>query len=228
MAETKYYSDIKHGFTTLIQDELAAHKHYRPFLTTVTFKFIPLSPSTPSSSYMFFGKDFWKQYGKVYRFIARKLDKNYHKKAYLQPKTYDFLDVTGSRGNPGVTFTETTIPHVHSVYLIHEQTLARFQKLADSGFDMVVNHESNRPFVSSIHAQPITDNLPEVVGYCSKFYDAYYARSLREDSDYELFRQHPLTADERQALKHEREALPFHMLVESMRDMKKRFRSLHA
>ncbi len=85
-----------------------------------------------------------------------------------------------------------------------------------------MEHHSNRDYVNSIHARPITDDLPRVVSYCSKFYDCYQARPIRDD--YPFFSQFPLPEFEREALKHDREALPFQLHVESNRRMKHRFR----
>ena len=63
-------------------------------------------------------------------------------------------------------------------------------------------------FIQTIHAEPIRDNLPKAVSYCSKFYDNLYARQIRDE--YYLYNQFPITDAEKecQALIGAKLALP--------------------
>lgn len=220
MTETKAYQSLKIAYSNNIISELNNSCFTKPYIVTTRFDYIPLSTHS-NQRYRFLTNATWTQYAKTYRFVLSNLINNFQNKTYLHPRTYDFFDVDGTRDNPNASFTENTIPHIHSVYLIHEHTLNRFQTLVDSDFTSVVEHPSNKPFVRSIHAKPITDDLPNVVSYCSKFLDVYQARAIRDE--YPLFNQFPLPQFEIEALKQEREEQPFHMLVQSNREMKKRF-----
>jgi hypothetical protein len=223
------YDALHTAYTEQITNEIKnSAGNYRPFLTTTTFKYIPLSQSSMKQQYCFFTDSTWTQYSKTYRFILSKLTNNYSKKPYLYPRTYDFFDVPGTRTNINAAFTERTIPHIHSIYLVHQDTLNAFQNLIDDKFYSVVSHDSNIDFIASIHAEPITHDLPRAVAYCSKFYDNCYATSMR--TDYDLFRQFPITNEEKQLLAKERENLPFQfipkMLKESNEYMRMRFSNL--
>jgi hypothetical protein len=170
-------------------------------MMTFSFNYIPLTSTSNSIRYKFLTNDAWNQYYKVYKDILSNLNKNYHKKRYIQPLTFDFLDVNGTRDSQCACFTERTIPHIHSIYLVHEETLQRFQRLIDTNFKAVIEHEANR--LNSIESKPITD-LPKAVSYCSKFLDTYQARSLRENANYVFFNQFPMPASEKQVSREER------------------------
>jgi hypothetical protein len=208
-----------------LYQNLVSKSHYRPFLTTTTFKYIPLTTSSMKQQYRFFTDATWTQYSKTYRFILSNLTNNFTKKSYLYPITYDFFDVHKTRETPKAAFTENTIPHIHSIYLVHEQTLTKFQRFVDEDFQSVVNHHSLCDFVQTIHAEPIDKDLPRAVSYCSKFYDNRYARSIRDE--YNLFYQFPITNAEKEQLAKEREDAPFMIIKRLMTDtnalMKQRF-----
>ncbi len=91
-----------------------------------------------------------------------------------------------------------------------------------------MNHHSMYDFIQTIHAEPITTDLPRAVAYCSKFYDNCYAKSLR--TEYDLFRQFPITNEEKEALAIERENLPFKIIPKMMKEsneyMRMRFSNL--
>ena len=214
----------KQSINNLYQN-IISKSHYHPFLTTTTFKYIPLTTSSMKQQYRFFTDATWHQYSKTYRFIISNLTNNFTKKSYLYPITYDFFDVHKTRETPKAAFTENTIPHIHSIYLVHEHTLEKFQTLRKDKFATVVNHPSLCDFVQTIHAEPIKENLPRAVSYCSKFYDNHYARSIRDE--YNLFHQFPITDAEKELLAKEREDAPFMIIKRMMTDtnalMKQRF-----
>lgn len=227
--KTLDYDALCTAYTDQITTEIRnSANQYRPFLTTTTFKYIPLTQSSMKQQYRFFTESTWTQYSKTYRFILSQLTNNFRKKPHLHPRTYDFFDVPGTRININAAFTENTIPHIHSIYLIHRDTLDPFQTLIDEQFYRVVSHDSMCDFIQTIHAEPITSDLPRAVAYCSKFYDNCYAKSMR--SDYDLFRQFPITNEEKELLAKEREHLPFRfipkMLKESNDYMRMRFANL--
>lgn len=214
----------KQSINNLYQN-LIIKSHYRPFLTTTTFKYIPLTTSSMKQQYRFLTDATWHQYSKTYRFIISNLTNNFTKKSYLYPITYDFFDVPNTRHSPKAAFSENTIPHIHSIYLVHEHTLEKFQRFVDEDFQSVVNHKSLCDFVQTIHAEPIDKDLPRAVSYCSKFYDNHYARSIRDE--YNLFHQFPITDAEKELLAKEREDAPFMIIKRLMTDtnalMKQRF-----
>ena len=218
-------SDLTRQYVSKLYRNLIHKSYYRPFLTTTTFKYIPLSASSMKQQYRFFTDATWNQYSKTYRFILSKLTNNYTKKSYLYPITYDFFDVSGTRTNPKAAFTENTIPHIHSIYLVHEHTIDKFNHLIDEEFQSVVNHPSLCDYVQTIDSRPIKDDLPQVVSYCSKFYDNHYARSIRDE--YNLFNQFPITNSEKKLLAKEREDAPFmiinRLMNESNNNMKRKF-----
>jgi len=223
------YDALHTAYTQHIATEIKNSSNTRiPFLTTTRFHRIPLSASSMKQQYRFFTDSTWIQYSKTYHFILTKLTNNSSKKTYLHPLTYDFFDVDNTNKNINAAFTENTIPHIHSIYLIHKDTLSAFQNLIKNEFSVVVNHSRMCDFVQCIHSKEIKHNLPRAVAYCSKFYDNCYARSMR--TEYDLFRQHPITDDEKEALAIERQKLPFHfipkMLKESNEYMRMRFSNL--
>lgn len=208
-----------------LYQNLVSKSYYRPFLTTTTFKFIPLTASSMKQQYRFLTEATWNQYSKTYRFILSQLTNNFTKKSYLYPITYDFFDVPNTRHSPNAAFTENTIPHIHSIYLVHEQTIEKFQRLADEEFQSVVNHHSLCDFIQTIHAEPIKNDLPRAVSYCSKFYDNNYAKSIRDE--YNFFNQFPVTNAEKELLAQDRENAPFMIIKRLINDttalMKQKF-----
>lgn len=221
-------NDTTKQYINNLYQNLVSKSYYRPFLTTTTFKYIPLTTSSMKQQYRFLTDATWHQYSKTYRFIISNLTNNFTKKSYLYPKTYDFFDVPNTRQSPKAAFTENTIPHIHSIYLVHEHTLTKFQKFIDEDFQSVVNHHSQCDFIRTIHAEPIDKDLPRAVSYCSKFLDNYYARNIGKE--YDLLHQFPIIDSEKELLATERENLPFHfvpkILKESNEYMRMRFSNL--
>ena len=199
------YKEITNAYTKQISHEInQSNNTLRPFMMTIRFKHIPLSPSSNFKKYCFFSDATWSQYSKTYRFVLSQLDRHFDKRPHLHPRTYDFFDVDNTSKFINASFTENTIPHIHSIYLIHEKTLPAFNNLIQTEFYKVKSHHSMCNYIQSIDARPILDNLPRAVAYCSKFYDNCYARAMIED--YELHRQLPLTKEEKEELALQRES----------------------
>lgn len=221
--ETKVYSDIKKGYTYTIQSYLNQHPEVKPYLTTFRFNNIPLNHSYCPYQYKFLTNLTWKFYHKVYYHLASTLTNNITKKPYLFPKTFDFLDVDHTGKTKLATFTETTIPHIHSIYLIHDKLLDKFHSHISNQFQSITNHHSLSEHIRTIHAEPITTDLPRAVSYCSKFYDIYQARIIRDKIQYEFYHQHPLGKDDLQTLANERKDRSSQMISSSNEEMRERF-----
>ena len=190
--DSKAYTDLINGYSYFIQSYLNQHPEVKPYLVTFRFKNIPLNYSYCPYQYKFLTNLTWRFYHKVYYHLSSTLTNNITKKPYLFPRTFDFLDVEHTSKSKAVTFTETTIPHIHSIYLFHEKLLSPLDKHIKNEFCSITNHSSFINDIRTIDARPITEDLTHTVSYCSKFYDIYQARWLRDRTEYEFYFQHPL------------------------------------
>jgi len=224
--ETKAYTDIKEGFTYTIQSYLNHHPEVKPYLTTFRFKNIPLNNSYCPYQYKFLTNVTWKFYHKVYYHLSSSLTNNITRKPYLFPVTFDFLDIDHTGKTKLATFTETTIPHIHSIYLIHENLLDKFHFHISNEFQSITKHHCFSDHIRTIDARPITKDLPFAVSYCSKFYDIYQARIIRDKDQSELYHQHPLGTDDLKALATDRKISTSEMITNSNNEMKERFSNL--
>jgi hypothetical protein len=214
------YLTLTKGITHHIQTQLKDKPFYRLFFTTTRLKYVGLPERGLEwkLDYPFFGQSTWATYKKFYKhLVSHLIGNNWAKKGYLHPLTYDFLDVDGTRGNRRAPFTRYTIPHIHSIYLVHQDTIDRWNDLMNQSFKKVTDRSSISPFVESFHAVPIY-NLPGIVAYASKLYDVEQMRPIRDD--YQLYNQHgPIGAAEKEALKEDREQLPFYAEVQANREL---------
>lgn len=89
------------------------------------------------------------------------------KNRYKQPVSIDFLDFPGTRKGNGDTLS---LPHVHSVLLIHPETDERFNQARKTDFGIRNNPDLDRK-VRSLDCQCIETkcDLKSVIGYSSKF-----------------------------------------------------------
>jgi hypothetical protein len=224
--DTYEYIKLKKGYTQRIQTQSKDNTSYKLFFTTTRLKYVGRLEDGKTVSglnglewkmdYPFLGEGTWRTYRKFYTHLVSNLTNHFHKKRHIHPLTYDFLDVDGSRSR-WVTFNRNTIPHLHSIYLVHPGTLERWNDLREQSFKKVTDHKNISPFVESFHAVPIY-NLPGIVAYASKFYDVEQMRRIRDD--YQLYNLHgPITAAEKEALKEERERLPFYAEVQANREL---------
>lgn len=224
--ETKVYTDIKEGYTYTIQSYLNQHPEVKPYLTTFRFNNIPLNHSYCPYQYKFLTNLTWKFYHKVYYHLSSSLTNNLTRKPYLFPKTYDFLDIDHTDKSKSVTFTETTIPHIHSIYLIHDKLLDKFHTHISNGFQSIITRPYFSDHIRTIDARPITENLPHAVSYCSKFYDNYQARIIRDKNQYEFYYQFPLGKHELKMLKSDQKDRTNQMMANSNNELKERFAHL--
>jgi hypothetical protein len=227
------YIRIKNAVVDTIQSNLQDNPSYGLFFTTTRLKYIGrwhyqepekewkvvsgLDGLEWKLDYPFLGEGTWKTYKKCFTYLVSQLDNNWTKKTYLLPLTYDFLDVGGTRETRRPPLDRNTIPHIHSIYLVHSDLLNRWNGLMSKSFKKVTDHPKISDFVDSFHAEPIDDyDLPKIVSYASKFYDVEQMRAKRDD--YQLYYQHgPIGADGKEALKQEREQLPFYAEVQAKR-----------
>lgn len=210
-SETKEYKEFKRAYSNKIKSMIEENICLRPYLVTIRPKFIEvnsLSLDTTQKEYRFFTDATWKEYSRLYRHLISNLTNNYHKKRHLYPLTFDFFDVDKTKSNGSAIFSSNTIPHIHSIYLVHHDTEDRFKMLMNDNFQSIINHHSIKPNFQTMHAEPITDDLDRAVSYASKFYDNTYAKRIRHS--YPLFNQFPpleseliskLSKEERQELK---------------------------
>ncbi len=194
-----------------IYKNLVTRSNYRPYFVTTTFKYIPISATDMKQQYRYFTEYTWTQYSKTYRHLMSNLTNHYDDKPHLQPITYDFFDVPGTRDSRYARFVETTIPHIHSVYLIHKKEVSAFQYHVETEFRLITKHHSLIDYIQTIHAKPINEDIHKVVSYCSKFYDNYYAIKIRDE--YPLFNQFPITDEQKQLLKSDRDNLRYQQIT---------------
>jgi len=200
-------------FINKIFQNLIRYSNYRPYLTTTTFKHIPLSATALKQQYRFFTDSTWQQYSRTYRHLLSNLTNHFNKKPDLQPITFDFFDVHGTRESRYARFTESTIPHIHSIYLIHHSTVEAFEYHIETEFELITKHHSLCDFIRTMHSEPIKEDLPKVVSYCSKFFNNHYIEKYKLMEEYDLFNQFPITEEHKKMLKGNREELRYQQIT---------------
>nr|WP_325249738.1 hypothetical protein [Amylibacter sp.] len=107
---------------------------------------------------------------KLFMKIMGKTVKRYKlpKNRYKQTTSIDFYDFPGTQKGQGNT---VLLPHIHSLLLIHPETVGRFEKARLEEFG-VFNDPELRNKIQSLDFQEIKDreNLLKVIDYSSKFY----------------------------------------------------------
>jgi hypothetical protein len=137
----------------------------------------------------------WYRYDHYYRHLTSRLMRNFSKKPTLHPLTFDFIDMPNTRRSQRLNLHAPSIPHIHSVYLVHEATIERFEALRREAFHSIVHHPSLHA-VQAIDAQPIEQGaLPQVVSYAAKLLNNHEA--IRLAGDCPLFTQYPKARFER-------------------------------
>ena len=181
------YQQLVGAYTDQIQEILCSHHGLAPYFITTSFSDFSTDASNQIKSKI---KFVWKQYDAVYRHLTSRLMRHFTDKRHLHPRTYDFIDLPGTRHSFKINVYEPKTPHLHSVVLIHPDTLGRFQLLATEQFQSIVVHPSLQ-FLVSIHAEEIDlPTLPTVVRYAAKFLENDNAQHLLDD-DTDLFNQFP-------------------------------------
>lgn len=214
--DTEAYKNLTTGLTNHIQHYLHLHPEVRPYMVTFRFSNIPTNNSYCPYQYRFLTNLTWNFYHKVYYHLSSSLTNNITRKPYLFPRTYDFLDIDHTDKSKSVTFTETTIPHIHSIYLVHDDLVKKLEQHIGQQFITITNHKHFVGSTRTIDARPIIDDLPKVVSYCSKFYDIYQARIIRDKNQYDFYNMHPLGKLDLVTLKRARNEYCFGQNVETM------------
>lgn len=223
--DTEAYKNLTTGLTNHIQHYLYLHPEVRPYLTTFRFDNIPTNNSYCPYQYKFLTTLTWNFYHRVYYHLSSSLTNNITRKPNLFPRTYDFLDIDHTDKSKSVTFTETTIPHIHSVYLIHTDLVGRFEEHIDNQFQSITNSNIFAEHIRTIDARKITNDLPFVVSYASKFYDNYQARIIRDKDGYDLYHMFPLGRSELETLKRSHTDKRNELIQSSNVNMRELFRS---
>lgn len=181
------------AYTDRILEELSQRDDLHPYFVTTVFREFQASTELPLRSQIWLAQE---QYDRVYRHIVSALIRNFHKKRYLHPLTYDFLDLPGCRKKDLADASAPRTPHFHSVYLINSQTHARWIELIDENFKHVVRHPKLNSLIS-IHAKPVPPpDLEKVVAYSSKLLEN--RKMLALNNDIPLYNQFPITREEQQ------------------------------
>lgn len=174
---------IATAYSKTIQQRLNENHQLTPFFVTTTFKYIPLDDAmSRRTRYPYLGCATWTVYGRFYRFLMSQLMNNWQTKRHLMPLTYDFMDVPGTRLNKHVAFTETTLPHVHSIYLVHDAVLQKFLELTNSKCMGITSHYIMGELINDVKIKHVTD-VGGAVRYCSKFLENMYLRQIGDDAE---------------------------------------------
>ena len=198
---------------------------YSQFLVTKSFKPLPnkirINKLNHITDHVFSEND------RLYRHITSRLMTNFTRKPSLHPLAFHFFDLPNSQKMKSINFDNPELPHIHSIYLIHQETLSRFQRLAFiDKFQSITKHRNSitnqrtYPSLISIHAveiEDLFDDLPDTVAYAAKLLDHSYSQHLMND-DCCFFTQNPKAAAKKPA--HE---IPRYMLLnESHKRMRDR------
>ena len=225
--ETYDYQHLKRTLTKDIQSRIVTSGCHHLYFTTTRLKRIKIDEAgfhlEMKQEYPFLSSGTWSTYSLFYRHLISNLMNHFNHKTYLHPLTFDFLDVDGTDKSIKSSFSRYTIPHIHSIYLLHEKTLPKFIKLMEEQFIPIVLHKDIHPYISRFHAEPITTELSKVVSYASKFYDNVEARRIRYQ--HQLYNCFPIADFEKTELAQKRREMDFYQFVQSNREMRKRFHS---
>ena len=64
-----------------------------------------------------------------------------------------------------------------------------------------------------MHSEPIKEDLPKVVSYCSKFFNNYYIEKYEMMEEYDLFNQFPASEEHKQLLANDRDELRYQQIT---------------
>jgi len=187
------YSDIVVAYTSHIRELVAEDKNLVPYFVTTVF-----ADFTCNSREQLKRKTTYAitHYDRVYRHLTSKLMTNFSKKPHLHPVTVDFVDLPNTKHSLKINLREPSTPHIHSIYLLHQKTLNRFEALRDDDFSSIVNHPCLEQLLS-IHAAPIDlSDLERVVSYSAKLLQNDAAIAIADDVP--LFNQFPIAPFERE------------------------------
>lgn len=186
-----YIKEFQENISLILKQDL-----HKAFLVTVSFS-SPLylrdtDPRIIPSQIKFM----FTNYNSFYRHLCSRLMTNFTKKLHLHPRTFDFVDFPHTRHSRAVSLIEPKTPHFHSVYLVHRDTLDRFNNLMSTNFAEILSHLAQRNVITA-HAKPIKPtnaDLKRVLSYSMKFLADPRADALNEETP--LMNQYPIHKDE--------------------------------
>jgi hypothetical protein len=140
----------------------------------------------------------WKQYDIFQTHLVKTLINNAGRsnKIELYPKTYDFIDVFGSKHGNEIWDDDFSI-HLHSIYLIRNEIAEKFEGLVAGQYHEVLWHPKLNG-IRAVHGEAIgsePDDMANVIEYAGKF--ALGIDPLRQRDDLPLSFQYPITSEER-------------------------------
>lgn len=168
--------------------------NHKPFFMTTVFNETRTEPTYSIHKLKRKVQFISDRYNEFYRHLTSTLMKNFTKKFDLHPRTYDFVDFPFTKHSQKILIEPKT-PHFHSIYLVHNDTLDRFQHHLSRRFSEIVRHPSQRCVISA-YAEPIKptdDDLKRVLSYSMKFMSDPRADAINEDVP--LYDQYPITKD---------------------------------
>lgn len=150
----------------------------------------------------------WETYEKFQSHLVQSLVKNAGRagKIELHPKTYDWMDVNGSKHHNHVFDDDGTL-HIHSIYLIRNEISEKFDGLVAEQFLPILWHPKLSG-VRAVHGErvgPEPDDLPKAISYASKFMAGIDPAGWK--SDLPLSFQFPISTNERLLKRHDAQAL---------------------
>ena len=140
----------------------------------------------------------WNEYDGLYGHIIQFLidNANRNSKLHLHPRTYDFVDVNGSKHQNHILDENGTL-HIHSIYLVRNEIQEEFERLIAQEFRQIL-WQPKLNGIRQVHAERIADgpdDLRNVLAYNSKF-----ALGLGRSGDFAelpLFHMFPISSEER-------------------------------
>ncbi len=135
----------------------------------------------------------WTEHNESYIHLMNHLEKRYNEKHDKMPQELAFIDFPETRNNNHQEYKLGTVPHIHSMIIIHPNHIARFEEMSLSDFKEIVGHP-RLELLREIHAEPIGDEPTDfswVAKYAGKFFDSYPASNDSALADVELYRKNP-------------------------------------
>jgi hypothetical protein len=114
----------------------------------------------------------WGDYGRFYmRICSELIGNNWHRKRWLQPVVYAFIDVSGTRRNrPSII--KSVVPGIHAVWCVPPRMKSKFQDLISKEPERLVNIERLADCTLNFHRNTVfheVESRPDYVfSYCAK------------------------------------------------------------
>lgn len=179
------------AYSNHITNIILANPVYRPFLVTKTFA----NPNAYSMKSV--AKYLFEQNERIHLHIQSRLTNNYSRKPRLFARSFDFLDISNTKNSFQVNTDMPLKPHIHSIYLIHQETLTAFRNLINENFVSVIAYRMNSPdhektekirafpALKTIDARPVAiDQIPETLVYAAKLLKNFSIQIMMTDIDF--------------------------------------------